>query len=369
VASITRRTTQAGGARFDVRWRLPDGAVRTRTFPTITAARRHASIVEADKARGEWVDPLEARVTFREYAERWRAARVHRPSTRAQVETHLRRHVYPDLGDRRLDSIRTSELQAWVQRRSQELQPATVVVIYRYVAGVFRSAVADRLIRRSPCEGVALPRVERPRVQPLETEQVLALADAIDERYRALVFIGAAAGLRQGEAFGLTLEHVDFLARRVDVVQQLLLLPGAKPTLAPPKTNASRRAVPMPDVLIDELAAHLARHPAADGFLFTDARERPISRTRFSGDVWRPAVNVAGLPAGTGFHALRHYYASLLISAGESVKVVQERLGHASASETLDTYSHLWPTSDDHTRSAVDAAFRSHDLDAEAAGP
>jgi integrase len=60
-----------------------------------------------------------------------------------------------------------------------------------------------------------------------------------------------------------------------------------------------------------------------------------------------------------GLHALRHYYASLLIRHGESVKVVQERLGHASATETLDTYSHLWPDSDDRTRQAVDLVLGS----------
>ncbi|WP_237394365.1 tyrosine-type recombinase/integrase [Mycobacterium paraintracellulare] len=74
---------------------------------------------------------------------------------------------------------------------------------------------------------------------------------------------------------------------------------------------------------------------------------------------WRPAVAEAKLPAGTGFHALRHYYASLLIRHGESVKTVQARLGHASAVETLDTYSHLWPDSDDRTRDAIDSVLGS----------
>ncbi len=62
---------------------------------------------------------------------------------------------------------------------------------------------------------------------------------------------------------------------------------------------------------------------------------------------------------GYTFHSLRHYYASLLIRHGESVKTVQARLGHASASETLDTYSHLWPDSDDRTRDAIDAVLGS----------
>jgi len=73
--------------------------------------------------------------------------------------------------------------------------------------------------------------------------------------------------------------------------------------------------------------------------------------------VWRPAARSAGIPSGVGFHALRHFYASLLIRHGESVKVVQNRLGHASAAETLDTYSHLWPDSEDRTRQAVDAVL------------
>ncbi len=66
------------------------------------------------------------------------------------------------------------------------------------------------------------------------------------------------------------------------------------------------------------------------------------------------------MPPGPHFHDLRHYYASLLIRHGESVKVVQVRLGHASAAETLDTYSHLWPDSEDRARQAVDECPRVH---------
>lgn len=90
--------------------------------------------------------------------------------------------------------------------------------------------------------------------------------------------------------------------------------------------------------------------------IFTNASGEPIRRTRFS-DVWRPAARTAGLQEGVAFHALRHYYASLLIRHGESVKVVQARLGHASAAETLDTYTHLWPDSEDLTRAAVDSVL------------
>jgi integrase len=107
---------------------------------------------------------------------------------------------------------------------------------------------------------------------------------------------------------------------------------------------------------VDVLAGHLAANPAnPEGFVFTVDGE-PISRQKF-GHMWRPIVVAWGLPKGAGFHALRHYYASLLIRHGESVKTVQARLGHASAVETLDTYSHLWPDSDDRTREAIDSVL------------
>ena len=103
------------------------------------------------------------------------------------------------------------------------------------------------------------------------------------------------------------------------------------------------------------MAVHLATWPT-DQFVFTTELGDPIRRTAFSERIWRPALKRAGL-SGVTMHGLRHFYASLLIRHGESVKTVQARLGHASAAETLDTYSHLWPDSDDRTRAAVDSVL------------
>ena len=161
--------------------------------------------------------------------------------------------------------------------------------------------------------------------------------------------------------FGLTVDRVDFLRRMVKVDRQLILLPGAPPTFGPPKTHASYRTVPLPQVVVDELAAHLAAWPVGEsGLIFTNNQGDAISRTRFSDQVWRPAVKATELD-GARFNDLRHFYASLLIRHGESVKVVQSRLGHASAAETLDTYSHLWPDSEDQTRAAVDSVLGAGD--------
>jgi integrase len=89
----------------------------------------------------------------------------------------------------------------------------------------------------------------------------------------------------------------------------------------------------------------------------TDTGGSPIPQNRFS-QRWARSVRRAGLPEGTRFHDLRHTYASALIASGCSVKVVQAHLGHKSAAITLDVYSHLWPTDDDRSRSAVDDFFQ-----------
>ncbi len=228
-------------------------------------------------------------------------------------------------------------------------------MIHRILAGIVKAAVRDRRIVASPCEGTKLPKVHRQRVEPMTLEAVQALTEAIPERYRALVTLAAGTGLRQGEVFGLTVDRIDFLRRQLTVDRQLVTMPDRAPYLAPPKTQASVRVVPLPQVVVEAVAVHLATWPT-DQSIFTTELGDPIRRTAFSERIWRPALKRVGL-SGVTMHGLRHFYASLLIRHGESVKTVQGRLGHASAAETLDTYSHLWPNSDDRTRAAVDSVL------------
>jgi len=161
-------------------------------------------------------------------------------------------------------------------------------------------------------------------------------------------------GLRQGECFGLTIDRVDFLRRHVRVDRQLISARAGVPEFGPPKSRAGFRTVPMPEVVGASLAAHLARFGAGTaGLVFTNTLGKPLRRNT-AGDMWHRAASHAGLPDWATFHDLRHFYASLLIARGCSVKAVQKRLGHQSAMETLDTYGHLWPDSDDETRDAVE---------------
>jgi integrase len=356
MASIDKRDD----GRYRARWReYPGGPQRTRQFRRKSDAERFLDGVRGDLARGVYIDPNGGRTLFQDYAERWRAGQLHRPSTATQAETYLRVHAYPTLGRRQLGAIRRSDIQAWVKERSAVLSPGSVELVYRWVATIFKAAVADRLIAASPCERIALPKRDRLEVVPLSRDAVERLVAAIPERYRALVVLAAGTGLRQGECFGLTVDRVDFLRRQVRVDRQLTSARGGVAEFGPPKTPAGFRTVPLAATVTDALAAHLARdRPGQSGLIFTNTQCRPLQRSAF-GNVWRRVAVAAELPTGTTFHDLRHFYASLLIARGCSVKAVQKRLGHQSAMETLDTYSHLWPDSDDETRDAVESVLRS----------
>ena len=347
--------------KWRARYRNPEGRDRSQNFGRKIDAERFLVSVEHSKQTGSYIDPSAGKITFKSYAEKWRVEQIHRRGTEAQIETNLRLHIYPRIGHRAIASIRQSEIQSLIKAMiegedtGRPLAPSTVKTIHTWVGSIFASAVADRVIASSPCTGVRLPEVEKPAIAPWEVDMVEAIISAIPGRYKSLVTFGAGTGVRISEALGLTLDRVDFLRRTVRIDRQLARIGDGRPVLGPVKDRKNRpRVIPLPDVVLSALSEHLVRWPTSSGdLIFRNERDEPIRRTTFS-DIWRKAVEPLGVPLGDGYHQLRHFYASLLIGHGESVKVVQERLGHTSAQMTLDTYSHLWPDSDDSTRAAVD---------------
>ncbi len=250
-------------------------------------------------------------------------------------------HLVPRLGERPLASIRPTEVQAVVKALSETLAPSTVRMTYATLRAVFRAAALDRVIGSSPCVRIALPTADHRTLVVPSAATVRSIAAALPAHWRAVPIVAAGTGLRPGELFGLEAADVDFLRRTVRVDRQL----NERRQLAPLKTRASYRTVPLPQVVADELAQHLARAGRREGLIFAGHDGQPARLNTFT-VAWRRAVVAAEATAGLCLHDLRHSYASALIAAGESVKPVQVRMGHASAMVTLDVYGHLWPDSD-----------------------
>jgi integrase len=352
-----------------VRYRAyPGGPQKTKHFATPSQAKAFRSQVENAVNTGTYINEAEGRISFQDYAEEWRSVQIHGHGTEISVEQQLRLHVYPVIGHRRMNDVRTSEIQGLVRRLSTSLAPSTVEVVYGRVAAIFRSAAKDRIIGQTPCIDIRLPeKAPASTLQVLETEQVLDLAEAVPPRYKALIIAGAGLGLRPGELWGLTVDRVLFLKREVRVDQQLVRVRGEGVRLTPKlKTKSSYRTLPLPDNVAAAIAAHLEHYGAHPerGLVFTNEWRNPIQQYPF-GMMFENARVRAGIPAwvrGEDIevptpHDLRHFYASLLIRSGASVKVVQARLGHASAKVTLDTYGHLFADEEDRTRQSVETAL------------
>jgi integrase len=305
-------------------------------------------------------DPRAGKVTFGDFAERWLADQTFDESTHEAVESRLRVHILPTFGGIELGAIRPSTLQAWLRGRQQECAPRYVRVMLANVSAILGGTVEDGLIVRNPCasSAVGAPKVDQRKIEPWSQEQADTVIAAHPERYQAMPVVAARAGLRQGEVFGLRVQDVDFLGRKIHVRQQVKLLRG-KPMLAPPKGGKTRE-VQLADVVAVALSERLRAYPPGeDGLIFRTREHKPMSRTYYNTHVWKQALVTAGVEPtrANGMHALRHYYASVLLDAGESIRTLADYLGHSDPGFTLRVYTHLMPESADRARHAFDAAF------------
>lgn len=209
--------------RWQVRYRDPAGTERARNFRRRIDAERFLVTIEADKVRGSWTDPRLARTTVEEWLPTWQASRVHlRRSTRAGADSLLRNHVLPHFACRQLGSMTPTDIQAFVAHLEERgLAPSTIRQAYLLVAGLFSSAVDSDLIARSPCRGIKLPPKTRTEMRFLTAAEVLEVADAIAEPYRALVLTAAYTGCRFGELAGLRVHRLDLLRRTLTVAEAL----------------------------------------------------------------------------------------------------------------------------------------------------
>jgi integrase len=368
MASIRRRGDVGA---YQVRYRDPEGNERSQSFRRKSDADRFATLTEADKLRGTYVDPSAGRITLRAFAEQWLAAQTFDESTRIATELRIRLHITPHLGDRPIASIKPSDIQAWLRLLQRRLAPRYVRVIHANLSALFNSAIDDERLSKNPCSAasVRLPALDEGRVQPWTREQVKALKTALPARYRLLATLAAGCGLRQGELFALGVEDIDLKTEVVHVRRQVKLL-GAHQVFAPPKGRKTRD-VPLPEKVALAVTAYLEDYPAkavglpwqsTDGatrevLLLMSSREGgALNRNYINRHIWKPALVEAGmLPTRqNGMHALRHFYASVLLDAGESVRALASYLGHADPGFTLRVYTHLMPASEERTRRAID---------------
>jgi len=203
-----------------VRWRQLNGQQKMKTFKRRVDADTYKTEIEAKKLRGETINPKLAKTPFATWLTEWEQGRLgRRASTRNRDESLIRNHVLPTFGDMTVGGIEPTDVRKWVAQLTENYSPATVRKAHELLAACLLAAVDDGLIGRTPCRGVKLPRLESRAARFLNVEEIGRVADAVPDRYRALVLTAAFTGLRQGELFALRLKDLNMLQKRLTVAQ------------------------------------------------------------------------------------------------------------------------------------------------------
>lgn len=352
------------GKRWQARYDDPNGREVTALFATKTEAEAEIVKQESAKQSGSWLDPKAGRITVERFAyDVWLPSLNIKSRSRRGRESVLRLYLEPEWGHREIRSIRPSEAGAWQQLLTSKynLKGTYPNRVARYVRGIFRLAVIDRVIPVSPFDQIPAPAADETAVQPPDVIEVKQLIEAAyDDRWAAMIELNALTGLRSGEIRGLRLDRVDFLRRTMLVNQQLVYEKGKGLYFDELKTGAGLRTLPLTKRVVDLLAAYVAKYPPrgdgpGEGLVFTMPDGGLIGSSTLD-YAMKSICKRAGV-GGRHWHELRHHYASVLIAGGENPKVVQKRMGHKDVTTTLRTYAHLFAEAEERTRSVLDKAW------------
>ncbi|MGN7187263.1 tyrosine-type recombinase/integrase [Microbacterium enclense] len=376
--SIHTNRLKSGRTTYTVRYRDHADEQQRRTFRTKAEAKEFELNIAIAKANGSTTTAYVKRAqTFRDVAQAALDAVAEddrKDKTREGYNLAYRVHIFPTLGDRRINTITSQEVEAWLkgmrtktsERTKRPLSQSTVHGAWIALNTVFKYAHRHGLVAANPCEAVKKPRVkvEKRRDFPLLPGHVMKLSRLLDSHapYGLLVRFAGHTGLREGELAALTVGDVTSMGRvasEVRVERSVRRIKGGW-RVDTPKTAAGRRTVPMPRAIRQELDSFLAQHPHRNDPTAPlwpgripgsggDPRGVDYDRQFDVGSViryyFKPALKSLGL-TDVRWHDLRHYYATVMISqigrgAQYTLYEVSRWMGHASYQTTVDVYGHL----------------------------
>jgi integrase len=308
-------------------------------------------------------------ITVGEYLDRWLNDSVRdtvRQRTWERYEQFVRVHLTPALGKIKLAKLTPAHVRGlYRDKLNSGLAPRTVLHIHRAFSKALKQAAADGLIPRNPAAPVKPPQPRGEEIRPLNRAQVRVLFEAASgDRLEALYIVAVTAGLRRGELQGLKWEDLDLEAGMLQV-RRTCSEPKGGHIFEAPKSGKGRN-IRLTQSAVAALRMHRRRQLEermykADlwqeqGLVFPSTVGTPLWGGNLN-RAFKATLQRAGLPKSTRFHDLRHTCATLLLKQGVNPKFVQELLGHADISLTLNVYSHVLPDMGDATADAMEAAL------------
>jgi integrase len=380
---------------WQARYRDADGQQRAKNFEKKGQADAFLDRMREAVRSGTYLDPKRGEITLNAWwKEWWPGHEPERPTTRNRKLSSWNCHIQPKWGKRKLNSIRHTEVQAWM--RTEVKGHATQVKVRELFRALMRDAVVDERIPKNPLDAVtitaAAPTKHPDELRPPTEEQYAAIREAIPIWYRPLVDFAHETGMRWGEIVGLRACYLDLEERTVEVRHILVDDRGTIVRQRMPKTVAGYRTAPLTSIAVEAAGLMLERLPASDAR--TDIEdglcpEELVFRGPMAGEVrtlkgqkvtldgvlrgnnfrrriWIPAIKEVGLARlikdpETGreeywprFHDYRHALASRLHARGVSEKDVQLMLGQERGGRVTWLYTHGSEGAADRVREALE---------------
>jgi integrase len=338
---------QRPNGKWRARYRDDDGKEHSRHFERKRDGQAWLDDVASSRLTGTYVAPAASRVTLAAYYADWAPRQVWATGTRRNADQSIAACAFRDVP---FGKLRRSHAEAWVKSMETHLAASTIQTRVRYVGGVLKAAVLDRVLALDPTVGLRLPQIRRrEHTMRIPTPaEVQAVRDAAEPFLWPLLDVMAFAGLRIGEGAAVKTTDVRWLQHELHVARQIQNRPANVREVCAPK-HGSERVVPVPPKLTLRLSAHIADVGVhADGWLLPGSPPSPNALRRW----FEKACRAAGVEGITP-HDYRHFYASGLIRAGLDAVSVSRAMGHASPSITLNVYAHLFPDAADRTRAAA----------------
>ncbi len=349
---------------------------RLRNYPNVKGTQRDALAEERRLLRerdlGTYVSPT--RFTTAEYLSQW-LAHIDGSDRRARTKEGYRSivdgHLVPGLGTIPLAKLQPLHIENYykAQRAGQnpkkrKLSGLTLLHHHEVLRAALNQAVRWRLIAMNPVALVDAPGAERREPEILdsaETAKLLKAMSDLDPSMRVAVLLVAAGGLRRGEVLGLPWANVDLDKGEMRVERTLQCLKGGALAFQPPKTKQSRRTIALPTFAIEALRNHHRHQSETRLLLGSGYQDNDLVCCRPDGRPWIPGSFSSAFGsslkklgyANLRFHDLRHCHATQLINLGVDVQSVSMRLGHSTATTTLNVYSHAVRNGDRLTAEAI----------------
>lgn len=372
--TIRRRGKGSWQVRYDLGTDAVTGERKRGSF-TLRGTRRDAEreLTEALRMRDTGIEIVPEKITVAEFLDRWLrdyAKTNVGPSTFERYAGIVRKWCVPAFGLVPLTKLRPAHVQAaYAAWQDGGLSPRTVVHHHRMLHEAFRHAVDWQLLAQNPVSAAKPPRPERREVRFLEATEIARLFDVAagyPKPYPTLVRVSLATGARQGELLALRWQDTDLVGGAVQIVRTARRFAGQGIIYGAPKTYRSKRPVKLDADCVVLLKTHRAEQNADR--LRTGA-EWQDNDLVFCGDSGQPLdarnvlrrFQIMTVAAGLGrvpFHALRHTSGTIMANAGINARNIADRLGHANATFTLNTYVHTTGDAESQAAEAVGAALR-----------